>query len=265
VSELIAVKNLSVHFGLADAAKPAVDQVSLSVAQGISFGIVGESGSGKTTILRVIAGIQKASSGTVLFDEGNTELGTHRTLAQRRAIQMVFQDPYGSLHPRHRIGTILEEPLRIHGIRNREHRVHEALLAVGLDASHSDRFPNQLSGGQRQRVAIARALILEPNLLLLDEPTSALDVSVQAGILNLLNDLRRARGTTLIVVTHDLGVVANLCDHLAVLKQGRLVEQLSVASLASGQAATPYTQSLVAASEFAPGAITRQDKHTHDE
>ncbi len=161
---------------------------------------------------------------------------------------MVFQDPYGSLHPRHTIGDILEEPLQIHRINDRDRRINVLLDKVGLNRAFRERYPHQLSGGQRQRVAIARALILEPQVLLLDEPTSALDVSVQAEILNLLAELQREAKLTYLIVTHDLGVIAHLCQKVAVMQYGKILETLTVDALVSGQAQTAYTQMLVNAS-----------------
>lgn len=161
---------------------------------------------------------------------------------------MVFQDPYGSLHPRHTIGDILEEPLQIHRINDRDRRINVLLDKVGLNRAFRERYPHQLSGGQRQRVAIARALILEPQVLLLDEPTSALDVSVQAEILNLLAELQREAKLTYLMVTHDLGVIAHLCQKVAVMQYGKILETLTVDALVSGQAQTAYTQKLVNAS-----------------
>ena len=161
---------------------------------------------------------------------------------------MVFQDPYGSLHPRHTIGDILEEPLQIHRINDRDRRINALLDKVGLNRAFRERYPHQLSGGQRQRVAIARALILEPQVLLLDEPTSALDVSVQAEILNLLAELQREAKLTYLMVTHDLGVIAHLCQKVAVMQYGKILETLTVDALVSGEARTAYTQMLVNAS-----------------
>ncbi|STW37186.1 dipeptide transport ATP-binding protein DppD [Klebsiella pneumoniae] len=161
---------------------------------------------------------------------------------------MVFQDPYGSLHPRHTIGDILEEPLQIHRINDRDRRINVLLDKVGLNRAFRERYPHQLSGGQRQRVAIARALILEPQVLLLDEPTSALDVSVQAEILNLLAELQREAKLTYLMVTHDLGVIAHLCQKVAVMQYGKILETLTVDALVSGQAQMAYTQMLVNAS-----------------
>ena len=165
-----------------------------------------------------------------------------------RLVQMVFQDPYGSLHPRHTIGDILEEPLQIHRIDQRDRRINSILEKVGLNRGFRSRYPHQLSGGQRQRVAIARALILKPRVLLLDEPTSALDVSVQAEILNLLFDLQKEEGLTYLMVTHDLGVIAHLCQRVAVMKFGKILETLETDALLRGDIAQDYTRVLVDAS-----------------
>jgi peptide/nickel transport system ATP-binding protein len=164
-------------------------------------------------------------------------------------VQMVFQDPYASLHPRHTVDRTLSEPIAIHGERDAEARILAALKEVGLGPSFRFRYPHQLSGGQRQRIAIARALILRPKVLLLDEPTSALDASVQAEILNLLDDLRRRLGLTYILVSHDLAVVAHLCERLLVMRHGESVEETTAAALRSGQASNEYTGSLIQASQ----------------
>ena len=163
-------------------------------------------------------------------------------------MQYVFQDPYGSLHPRQTVDRALREPLAIHRVADADARIREALAGVGLDARHRYRFPHQLSGGQRQRVAIARALILSPSILLLDEPTSALDVSVQAEILNLLQRLRKERSLTMIFVSHDLAVVAHVCETLAIMREGRIVERMPVERLRSGDADQAYSRELIAAS-----------------
>jgi peptide/nickel transport system ATP-binding protein len=165
-----------------------------------------------------------------------------------RLLQMVFQDPYGSLHPRHMINTALLEAVRIHRLPDGEDRLTQALEDVGLHPDTRWRFPHQLSGGQRQRVAIARALLPEPGILLLDEPTSALDVSVQAEILNLLRDLRERRGLTLLLVSHDLPVIVTLCDHVGIMRGGRLLETVTATDLAAGHVASPYTKLLLRAS-----------------
>jgi len=220
--------------------------INLSIAEGESFALVGESGSGKTTVLRAIAGLAPEWTGGISVLGQERSHGVDRQFA--RICQMVFQDPYGSLHPRKTVDASLGEPLAIHGIGDRANRIEAMLEAVGLDRRFRFRFPHQLSGGQRQRVAIARALMLEPKVLLLDEPTSALDVSVQAEILNLLKRLRREQNLTYLVVTHNLPVVSFLCDRLAVMRYGRIVEVADVAQLKSGQLANAYSRELYAAS-----------------
>ena len=225
----------------------ALDNVSLSVAPGESYGLVGESGSGKSTLLRAVAGLAPISEGTITVD--GQPLGGKRDKAFYRKVQMVFQDPYGSLHPRQTVDRLLLEPLAIHGFEDTESRIVRALDEVGLGSSFRFRYSHQLSGGQRQRVAIARALILEPSILLLDEPTSALDASVQAEVLNLLEQLRTARNLTFIMVSHDLAVVTHMCDRLMVMQNGRAVEQLTAAGLAAHEVTQDYTRGLLAASE----------------
>lgn len=243
MAEIVGFDRISVRFGEAGKARFAIRDLTLSIRQGEVFGIVGESGSGKTTALRVISGIQTATHGALRID--GQPVGHRRSLTQRRRMQMVFQDPYGSLHPRHDVDTILREPLAMHGIAATDAQIVTAMDDVGLPRALRYRYPNQLSGGQRQRVAIARALILEPALLLLDEPTSALDVSVQAEILNLFRTIRSARGVTMVLVSHDLGVVANLCDRLAVMREGELVEMLDVDDLSASRVRQAYTRELL--------------------
>ncbi|MGJ8545995.1 MAG: ABC transporter ATP-binding protein [Sulfitobacter sp.] len=238
----ISIKNLDISYG----ATKAVYGANIEVAEGESFALVGESGSGKSTILKAIAGLAPEWTGEISI------LGTPRSHSVDRDFatrcQMVFQDPYGSLHPRKTVDTVLSEPLLIHGLGNRNKRVIDMLAAVGLDQRFRFRFPHQLSGGQRQRVAIARALMLEPKVMLLDEPTSALDVSVQAEILNLLKRLRREQGLTYLMVTHNLPVVSFMCDRMAVMNKGRIVETAPATALHDGSFTHSYTQSLYAAS-----------------
>src|SRR5215470_11997674 len=240
---MIEVEALSVDFG----ETRAVDRVSFRVASGEAFGIVGESGSGKSTVLRALSGLKRSWSGRITIE--GVPQGPVRSREFHRRLQMVFQDPYASLHPRQTVDRALAEPLRIHGIDGHERRISRTLREVGLGPEHRFRYPHQLSGGQRQRVAIARALILEPTILLLDEPTSALDVSVQAEILNLLQHIRRKRGLTYILVSHNLAVVAHLCARVAVMNRGRFVEELDVASLRAHRTQEPYTAQLLRASE----------------
>ena len=243
---LIEIENLSVTFAAKGRKVRAVQGVSLSVNERESFGLVGESGSGKSTILRAICGMAPVTGGTIRI--GGQPLPTPRGRAFSRQVQMVFQDPYASLHPRHTIDRTLSEPLAIHGLADTDARVVQALKDVGLPAAFRFRFPHQLSGGQRQRVAIARALMLEPSILLLDEPTSALDASVQAETLNLLNRLRAERGLTFLMVSHDLAVIDHMCDRVLVMQHGRAVEELARETLAAAGMQTDYARSLFAAS-----------------
>jgi ABC-type dipeptide/oligopeptide/nickel transport system ATPase subunit len=239
----IDLQNLDISYG----DTKVVHGVNLSIPQGESFALVGESGSGKSTILRAIAGLAPGWTGSISVMGEPRSHHVDRNVS--RQVQMVFQDPYGSLHPRKTIDATLTEPLAIHGIGNRGERVEATLRAVGLDQRFRFRFPHQLSGGQRQRVAIARALMLEPKVMLLDEPTSALDVSVQAEILNLLKRLRREQGLTYLLVTHNLPVVSFLCDRLAVMRHGRIVEIADVSQLKAGDLKEPYSRELLAATE----------------
>ncbi len=253
---MIEVQDLTIVFGSGRTRVEAVRSVSLSVAQGESFGLVGESGSGKSTILRAIAGLVPNWEGRITV--AGQALGRKRDRAVARRMQMVFQDPYGSLHPRHTVNDILKEPLEIHGMDDREARILRALAEVGLGVELRFRYPHQISGGQRQRVAIARALILEPSILLLDEPTSALDVSVQAEILNLLKRLRGERNLTYIMVSHNLAVVAHLCERIAVMNRGLFVEMLTDRQLKEAKPQEAYTRQLLAASEGYDRDVARQ-------
>lgn len=235
---MIEVDALSVRFGRIE----AVTSVSFHVARGESFGLVGESGSGKSTVLRALSGLNPAWTGRMSIDGENLTPRRSKTFHQR--VQMVFQDPYGSLHPRQTVDRLLSEPLLVHRMDNIERRIMRALNEVALPASVRFRYPHQLSGGQRQRVAIARALMPEPHVLLLDEPTSALDVSVQAEVLNLLADLQQARGLTYVLVSHNLAVVAHVCGRIGVMQGGELVELLTADDLRAGRTCHPHTASL---------------------
>ncbi|WP_202617986.1 ABC transporter ATP-binding protein [Aureimonas leprariae] len=239
----LRLKNLSVSYG----ATPVTHGVDIKVAEGESFALVGESGSGKSTILKAVAGLAPHWTGAI--EAFGTPRGHGIDPGFARVCQMVFQDPYGSLHPRKTVDAALGEVLAIHRLGDRDGRIARTLEAVGLEPGFRFRFPHQLSGGQRQRVAIARALIPEPKLLLLDEPTSALDVSVQAGVLNLLKRLRRERGLTYLLVTHNLPVVSFLCDRLAVMRHGRIVETADVSLLRQGALREPYSRELLRSGE----------------
>jgi peptide/nickel transport system ATP-binding protein len=239
---MITVANLNVRFDDVVAVKDA----SFSVPRGASLGIVGESGSGKSTILRALSGLNDNWTGRMTI--ADTPLAPRRGRDFFRRVQMVFQDPYGSLHPRQTVDRALSEPLLVHRIQDGETRILRALAEVALPPEVRFRYPHQLSGGQRQRVAIARALMTEPEVLLLDEPTSALDVSVQAEVLNLLADLQSRRGLTTVMVSHNLAAIAYLCPTIAVMQQGEIVEILSTADLRAGNTRHPHTTELRALS-----------------
>jgi len=235
----LSLKNLDIFYGRTQ----ITQAINLEIQEGESFALVGESGSGKSTVLKAIAGLAPEWTGSITAFGKPRGHGIDQNFS--KTCQMVFQDPYGSLHPRKTVDAILSEPLSIHGIGNQNERVEDVLISVGLDRKFRFRFPHQLSGGQRQRVAIARALVLQPKLLLLDEPTSALDVSVQAEILNLLKRLRREQNLTFLMVTHNLPVVSFLCDRLAVMRHGRIVETADVAQLKQGALIEPYSRELI--------------------
>jgi peptide/nickel transport system ATP-binding protein len=229
-------------------ARPALAGVSFSVPQGRSFGIVGESGSGKSTLARIALALDRPDSGAVRLEGRSLFDLTRRELRAARAhMQMVFQDPYGSLDPRQRIERIVAEPLAAQGgagKAERRARVQASLEAVGLNASDALKHPHEFSGGQRQRIAIARALITRPKLVVADEPVSALDVSVQAQALNLMSDLEREAGVTFLLISHDLAVVAHICETTAVMYRGRIVEIGRTEDLFANPA-HPYTRELV--------------------
>jgi peptide/nickel transport system ATP-binding protein len=235
---MVEADSLTVRFGAVEAVKSA----SFRVEQGACFGLVGESGSGKSTVLRALAGLNPDWTGRLAIS--GKDLSPVRTKDFFRRVQMVFQDPYGSLHPRQTVDRILSEPLLVHGFSDIDARIKRSLDEVSLPASVRFRYPHQLSGGQRQRVAIARALISEPDVLLLDEPTSALDVSVQAEVLNLIGDLRQARGLTYVMVGHNLAVVTHLCQNIAVMQHGMIVETVTAEDLRAGRVMHPHTANL---------------------
>jgi len=240
---VIRLDRVTVRYGSGAHGIAAARDVSFTVAPGEAFGLVGESGSGKSTVLRGVAGLIAHAEGVV--ELAGEAMPRRRTRAQRRLVQMVFQDPYGSLHPNQTVDQALASPLRIQGLGDGEQRIAASLREVGLGPEHRFRYPHQLSGGQRQRVAIARALIVQPRILLLDEPTSALDVSVQAEILNLLTRLRREHGLTMLMVSHDLAVIAHLCERVGVMQHGVLVERTTADALASGDVAHKHTRELL--------------------
>ncbi|NBB69564.1 MAG: ATP-binding cassette domain-containing protein [Alphaproteobacteria bacterium] len=252
---MVELRDLHVRFGRGADGVHAVRGVELTVPAGAAYGLVGESGSGKSTVLRVIAGLIDRFEGRLAV--AGEVPGRRRALAFHRAVQMVFQDPYGSLHPRHTVDRIIKEPLAIHRLPRDDARIARALDEVGLDRSFRFRFPHQLSGGQRQRVAIARALVVEPEVVLLDEPTSALDVSIQAEVLNLLTRLRRERDLTYLLVSHDLAVVGHICEEVAIMREGAIVETLAVERLRERTPTHPYTRQLLEAAAGYHPAVAR--------
>lgn len=255
---IIKVDNLKKHFPIDDPlpfkkstqSVKAVDGVSFEVYRGETLGIVGESGCGKSTMARLINQLIRPTSGSVEFKgQDLAKLGTAEIRSSRKSIQMVFQNPYASLDPRKTIEQLIMEPLVIHGIGDkgsRKQRVQELLEVVGLSSYHGERYPHEFSGGQRQRINIARALALNPDVIICDEPVSALDVSVQAQVINLLKDLQKQFGLTYLFISHDLNVVKYMCDRIAVMYLGKIVEMGTYKEIYENPS-HPYTQALLSA------------------
>jgi oligopeptide/dipeptide ABC transporter ATP-binding protein len=259
VSSLLEVRDLVKHFPITRGiifqrkigAVQAVDGVSFELNRGETLGIVGETGCGKSTTARLIMRLLDVSSGEVRFDgQDITHLTGARLKAVRREMQMIFQDPYSSLNPRKTVGSIIAEPFVIHDLEEgrgeRKRAVQSLMETVGLNPEHYNRYPHEFSGGQRQRIGVARALALKPKLLIADEPVSALDVSIQAQVLNLLRDMQRQFGLTLVFIAHDLSVVRHMCDRVAVMYLGKIVE-IGPSDALYESPRHPYTGALLSA------------------
>ena len=270
---LLEVRNLVKHFPVGGgmfggpvATVRAVDDVSFTVRRGETVGLVGESGCGKTTTGRCILQLERPTSGQILFE--GTDLITlpdEELRVLRRRIQVIFQDPFSSLNPRMTIGQILAEPLKVHRIipekTARAEKVQELLAQVGLLSQHADRYPHQLSGGQRQRVGIARALATEPSLIICDEPVSALDVSIQAQIINLLEELQSRLGLTYLFIAHDLSVVRHISDRVVVMYLGKIAEVADRTALYESPV-HPYTRALLSAVPIPDPKLEASREHT---
>jgi oligopeptide/dipeptide ABC transporter ATP-binding protein len=270
---LIEVKNLKMYFPVMDgiiirkaiAHVKAVDDVSFDIKKGETLGLVGESGCGKTTTGRCILQLERPTAGEIIFEGVNLNELTGKAMSPvRQKIQVIFQDPYSSLNPRMKIGEIIGEPMKVHGIESdtnaRNRRIAELLSICGLDPKFSDRYPHEMSGGQRQRVGIARALSLNPEFIICDEAVSALDVSIQAQVINLLEDLREEFGLTYLFIAHDLSVVHHLCNRVAVMYLGKIVE-LAESDELFDDPIHPYTQALLSAVPVPDPTAEKHRKH----
>lgn len=252
----LEVNDLKVHFPIkggifgrtVDYVK-AVDNVSLSLEKGMTYGLVGESGSGKTTTGRAIIGLNKITAGEIIFEGRNISHLRGSKLDYRKDIQMMFQDPYSSLNPKKRVLDIIAEPLRNYeklSKKEEKKRVQELLELVGMSAESIIKYPHQFSGGQRQRIGVARAIALKPKLIIADEPVSALDVSVQAQVLNFMQDIQKELNLTYLFISHDLGVIKHMCDHIGIMYRGRYVEEGTTETIFNDPQHI-YTKRLVAA------------------
>ena len=270
---LLQIRDLKMYFPVTEgtifqktvAEVKAVDGVSLDIAKGETLGLVGESGCGKTTIGRCILQLERATEGEIRFEgQDLTRLNQRELVPVREKIQVIFQDPYSSLNPRMKIGAMLEEPMRVHRIisdaAKRKERVRELLSVCGLDPKFADRYPHEMSGGQRQRVGIARALALDPDFIICDEAVSALDVSIQAQVINLLEDLRNEFNLTYLFIAHDLSVVRHISNRVAVMYLGNLVELADGDELFDNPK-HPYTRALLDAVPIPDPVVEDERQH----
>nr|WP_255743833.1 ATP-binding cassette domain-containing protein [Aliiroseovarius sediminis] len=260
---LVSIRNLHMTYRIATGFGrkrdlDVIKGIDLDVIRGETLGLVGESGCGKSTLARIVAGLTPATGGQVNFDGTEVSDLTGREWRDlRKRVQIVFQDPYGSLNPRRRVGSIIGAPLKIHGLAQGaalKDEVRRLMGLVGLNPEHYNRFPNEFSGGQRQRIGIARALALKPDLMIFDEPVSALDVSIQAQILNLIKELQAELNLTSLFISHDLTVVRHMCDRIAVMNMGRIIE-LEEADAIFANPREEYTRTLLAASHVPPRPV----------
>ena len=261
---LLEVKNLKKYFKIdRKTSLKAVDNVSFSIDKGETLGLVGESGCGKSTLGRTIIGLYPPTEGSIVFDGREiSNLKGKERIPLTREIQMIFQDPYACLNPRMTVADIIAEGMDIHGIckgEERQKRIYELLELVGMNPEHANRFPHEFSGGQRQRVGIARALAINPKFIICDEPISALDVSIQAQVVNLLEDLQKKLGLTYLFIAHDISMVSHISDRIAVMYLGALVE-LAPSQTIMQHPLHPYTQALLSAVPFADPEASRNRK-----
>ena len=261
---LLQVDGMKKYFNInKDQTVKSVDDISITIHKGETFGLVGESGSGKSTLGKTVVGLEKPTAGKIFYNGVDVEsLGRKEKNAVNREMQIIFQDPYASLNPRMRVGDIIAEGIDAHGLakgKERQDRIYELLDRVGLRAEHAKRYPHEFSGGQRQRIGIARALAVKPKFIVADEPISALDVSIQAQVINLMEDLKEQEGLTYLFIAHDLGMVKHISDRIGVMYLGRMMELGNSQDLFA-EPLHPYTQALLSAIPVANPKAAKRDR-----